>query len=503
MQSRNARGEFTRLNGLRSALKTRLERYAAYTLPRLMLPGGQDEINSEISHDFQAVGAQGTNHLCNRLMLTMFAPSRPFMRLTMTAKDIAELGIPPEEVEATLAEGEQNAVREMDNVPGFRADLFTVMQNLVVLGNVALHLPKKGEPTVYALDDYVIRRTPSGKVKHAIVRETVKFDELEDKVRESFLKVNKTKRQPDSEVTVYHSIERIKGKLIETTWVDDTELPESDFKGEYTDADCPWHFLVWNLSPRAHYGTGLVEDYAGDFAALSALSKAQVDGAILASEFRWLANPTGQTRPEEFESSENGAVLAGVEGDLSLVNNSKPGDLQVVRAIGEDYIRRIGQGFLLNSAMTRDAERVTAEEIRQQAQELETGLGGVYTRLASTLQRAVAMWLLHKVDIQVKGTKINVQIVTGLDALSRNGDLAALRAALNDIALLEPLTQSAVGQELNFRAIINAILAGHGVPGSKYLASAEEKQARQAQANAQAAAQAGTEAAAQQIARQQ
>lgn len=503
MQDRSARGTYTQLDGLRSSFMTRCEKYAGYTLPRLCLPNGADEINTEIVHDYQAVGAQAGNHLANRLMLTMFAPSRPFIRLALSTTALAEAlqSIKQEEIEAALAEGEQKAVKEMDNQPGFRAKLYEVLLNLEVLGNVCLHLPKKGDATVYGLRDYVVRRTRTGKIKQAIVKECVLVDELEDDVRGAYEAALRRPVQDNTKVSVYHKLDRAGKQLIETTWVEEVQLDGAKFNGNYTDDDCPWHFLTWNLKHGAHYGTGLVEDYAGDFGSLSALSKAQIEGAILASEFRWLANPSGVTKPEDFEGSENGAVIPGVEGDLSLVTNSKPGDLRVVREIGEDYVRRIGQGFLLGSAMTRDAERVTAEEIRTQAMELETSLGGVYTRLASTLQKGVAMWLLHKIDVKVADTKIEVQIITGLDALSRNGDLAALRSALADIAGLEPLSQSAIGQELNIRAIITAIFVGHGVPTSKYLATDEQKTAAAEQAKVDQAASAGIEAGAQQIAK--
>ena len=60
--------------------------------------------------------------------------------------------------------------------------------------------------------------------------------------------------------------------------------------------------------------------------------------------------------------------------------------------------RRLGAAFLLNTAVTRDAERVTAQEIRMQAQELESSLGGVYSRLANELQLPLAKRLLQEID---------------------------------------------------------------------------------------------------------
>lgn len=52
--------------------------------------------------------------------------------------------------------------------------------------------------------------------------------------------------------------------------------------------------------------------------------------------------------------------------------------------------------FLLNSAVQRQGERVTAEEIRYVAGELEDTLGGVYSILAQELQLPLAKRLLNQ-----------------------------------------------------------------------------------------------------------
>jgi hypothetical protein len=265
----------------------------------------------------------------------------------------------------------------------------------------------------------------------------------------------------------------------------DTVRLGKDFDGAWAnEAELDWRFLTWNLKDGNNYGTGLVEDYAADFASLSTLSQAQITGAVLASEFRWLINPSGMTKVEDFQNSENGSALPGMEGDVALVANSKPGDLQVVGSVVQDYIGRIGRGFLLGSAATRQAERVTAEEIRMQAQELETSFGGTYSSIAVGMQLPLAAWLLRNVNLTVKGTKLKLAIITGLDALSRSGDLDSLRAALNDLAQLGLIKQQV--PELNSRAITSAILAGHGVPAAKYLLSEEQVAAQQQAAQQQA-----------------
>lgn len=490
--NKTAAGEFSRLDGLRQGLMTRCEKYAAFTHPRLMTELGYDKNTTELLHDWQSVGAQAANHLVNKLMLAMFAPSRPFFRLEADAKwkaQAVQSGIAEEVIDAALVKAEQDAIREMDSRP-LRPKLYQVLMNLAVLGNVLLYLPvkKTDEARVFGLRNYVVRRTGAGKVKEVILKETLLFDELESEVRDALRTLpNGRQYKPDTEVAYYRWITwDARGVCSLSQWVDMTRLPE-EYDGQWSAEQSPWRVLTWQLADTDDYGTGHVEDFAGDFAALSSLSEAQIKGAILSSEFRWLVNPAGMTKPEDLSASENGAAIPGVEGDVTLVANSKPGDLNVVQSVAADYIRRIGQGFLLSSAVTRNAERVTAEEIRQQATELETSLGGVYTRIAVDLQTPIADWLLAAIDFSLKGTEIKRSIVTGLDALSRAGDLDNLRAALGDIASISTLPEPILAV-LHLDAVIATIFAGHGIVAGKYVKSPQQQQA-EAQARQQAEAQ--------------
>ena len=122
-----------------------------------------------------------------------------------------------------------------------------------------------------------------------------------------------------------------------------------------------------------------------------------------------------------------------------------------------------------------------------QATELETSFGGTYSRLAVEMQMPMARWLLRSVNMEVKGTQLKLSIVTGLDALSRSGDLDNLRAALQDVALIVQLQQ--VAPNLKLDSIITAIFVGHGLPAAKYVKDEQTMQAEQQQAQAQAAEQ--------------
>jgi hypothetical protein len=291
--------------------------------------------------------------------------------------------------------------------------------------------------------------------------------------------------QGDREVTLYKWIKRdINGDYRLEQWVDQYKLP-SKFDGKWPTEKMPYRVLTWDLADNANYGTGLVEDYKGDFAGLSTLTKSQVIGAVLASEFRWLVNPAGMTKPEDFENSENGAAIPGVEGDVTLIQSGKAGDLQITMQMAGEYVNRIGRGFLLGSQMVRDAERVTAEEIRQIANELETSLGGAYSRLAVDFQLPLADWLLSSIGVSVDGKKFVPSIVTGLDALSRNGDLEELKAWLIDMAGLATLPEP-LQERLNMDAIAQALASPRRIDVKAFIkppaqVAQEQDAARQAE----------------------
>lgn len=261
-----------------------------------------------------------------------------------------------------------------------------------------------------------------------------------------------------------------------TSWVNDTRLPQQ-FEGQWKPETLPYRALVWRLPVGQDYGVGRVEETCNDLVSHETLSEALTDGAILASTFRWLVDPTAMTKAEDLTQASNGAAIPGSKGDVDIVFANIGQQLNTVQAIDAEFTRRIGAAFLMNSAITRDAERVTAEEIRIQAQELETGLGGVYSHLALDIQRPLAVWLLKTAKVKIEGSQIEPVIVTGLDALSRSADLDNLMRFLGLLGSLDGLS-SVVRSNLRLNSIITTLAAGCGIDRGKYIVSEEEAQAR-------------------------
>lgn len=477
--------KWSAMDGQRKALLVRCQKYAAFTLPTICTPEGYNENLEELQTDYQSVGAQGVNNLTNKLMLALFAPSRPFFRLDVPSDLLKRLmgqqGFDPTQFQSLLSVAEQNCIRALDQM-GVRPKLYEALKHLIITGNVLLIL---GKPMrTLGLKKYVVKRSQSGQVIEIIIKEDVLFDELSKKaqeyLREKAARFRDMQLDDDGNccsVAHYTHILWDGTNYNETQHVDEFELADPAFVGKYTEETLPYRVLTWELHDENNYGTGLVEQIAGDLAALSALSQAEVEAAILASQFRWLVNPAGQTKPEDLEASENGAALPGVQNDVIPLMTGTGQALQQIDVTNSKYVNRIGRTFLIGSAVIRDAERVTAEEVRMQANELETSLGGVYSRLAIDFQLPLAYWLVADTGgVDIKGTAIKPTVITGLDALSRNGDLDNLKLCLQDMAAVSGLPPQ-MQFILKLDAIANAIFAGRGVNPNIYIKSPDQQAA--------------------------
>jgi len=147
--------------------------------------------------------------------------------------------------------------------------------------------------------------------------------------------------------------------------------------------------------------------------------------------------------------------------------------------------RRLSFSFLLNEAVQRDAERVTAEEIRLMAEQLEQGLGGVYTVLAEELQLPLIRRIMFLMERDgelppVPKGLVEPQITTGLEAIGRGNDKQRLTEFLSTIA-------TALGPDqflsyINPTELIRRFAAADGIDTAGLVRSEEELQAEQAQA---------------------
>lgn len=468
---------------------TRVERYAALTIPKVCLPTGFNVESMDQTHDYQSLGAQAVNHVVNKLMTAMFAPSRPFFRVAegkKTKESAAKAGIDETAIGDILARMEREGSKMLDKLAQ-RPKLYQALRHLVVTGNVLMILDKS-MIRVMGLRYFCVKRTHDGKVHTLVIREQLCFNELDEKIQALW----ETKYQPTDMVSLYRYIRKVRGNYIMDQWVDEQKLPK-EFSGRWSEDKFPYRVLSWDLADESDYGTGLVEDYAGDFEALSVLAESIVTGGVVGTEFRWVANPNGITSIEDFRNSVNGDTIPGNAKDISAISPPVAEGVKTAQAVSQEYTQRIGRGFLMGSAVVRDAERVTAEEVRMQAMELESAFGGVYSALAPSMQEPTANWMLANADLPIAGSDLSIVIVTGLDALSRNGDLENLKLGIATLGGLVNVPEPLVAR-IKWQDLSDFVGQAVGVDLKRFIMSDDEfAQVQQAMAAQQAAA-AGAEA---------
>jgi hypothetical protein len=327
------------------------------------------------------------------------------------------------DLEKALADVERSVSQEVE-VQNFRNGIFQALKNLLISGNSLLYLPDEGGMRVFRLDRYVVKRDPMGNVTHIAVKETVAPMMLPESVREEVYRQEK-----ENTCDLYTAIVRegdkfkvyqdVKGMLIEESI------------GSYNIDKSPWLPLRYTQIDGEDYGRGFVEEYIGDIKSLEALTKAIVEGSAAAAKVLFMVNPNGTTRARTLAEAPNGAIVQGSDGDVSVLQLNKFNDFRTAQATMAGITDRLSQAFLLTSGVVRDAERVTAEEIRMLSQELEAALGGLYSLLSQELQLPIVSRLMDRMSKDKRLPKlpkdiVKPTIVTGVEALGRGNDLQRL-----------------------------------------------------------------------------
>tara|TARA_Y100000401_G_scaffold4425_1_gene3095 strand:+ start:7676 stop:9259 length:1584 start_codon:yes stop_codon:yes gene_type:complete len=419
---------------------------ADLTIPYLVPPDGNSPA-TEYHTPHQGIGARGVNNLSSKLLLALLPPNSPFFRLIIDKFEFekesggaAEEGLQTE-LEKALAEMER-AVQSEVETSAIRVGVFEALKQLIVAGNVLLYVPDKGGLRIFNLDRFTCKRDPMGNVQSIIVKESIDPDVLPANVRmrleeEGDAQVSNTHGQKS--VDVYTGIYRDKGKWMVRQEVADINIPEAE--GSYPLDRNPWMPLRYTRIENEDYGRGFIEEYMGDLQSLEGLTQAIVQGSAAAAKVLFLCNPNGTTRPRILANSPNGAIVQGNAQDVTCLQMEKFADFRVAQETIAQIKERLGFAFLMNTSIQRQGERVTAEEIRYMAQELEDVLGGVYSILSQEFQLPLVNRLMDRMEKAGRLPKlpkkiVKPTIVTGLEALGRGHDLNKLDSFISGASQL-------------------------------------------------------------------
>lgn len=485
-----AAGLYASLQSLREPFLRQARYSAELTIPTLVPPEGHGS-HTKYYTPFQGIGARGVNNLASKLLLALFPPNSPFFRLAIDPYALKRAGVDPEvqaQMEKALSEVEKAVQTEVE-VSAARVSAFEALRQLIVAGNALIHVPKDGNLRCFKMDTYVVQRDMTGNLLDLIIQEQVAPSALTDEVRAAYAgeeyKEFHDAVSTNKNLTIYTRICR---KPDGSGWdvyqeICGKEVPGT--RGNYHIDRLPYIALRFNRIDGEDYGRGYVEEYIGDLRSLEALSQAIVEGSAAAARVLFLVTPNSTTKVKTVADAANGAVLPGNATDVTTVQLNKSSDFRVAQETMKGIEERLAYAFLLNSAIQRNAERVTAEEIRFMAQELESSLGGTYSVLSQEFQLPLVSSLMDRMKAQKRLPKIPKKlvrpvIITGVEALGRGNDLNKLDLFVAGMA--QTLGPEAISQYLNVNEYLERRATALGIELEGLIRSPEEVQAMNQQA---------------------
>ena len=425
---------FDHLDSVRSTKLERARYMSSLTIPTLLPINGITN-NGEMPKPYSSVASRGVTNMSSR-MLSALLPlnDMPFFKFDLTNGTEAD----PE----TFTYMESLSVQIYNKLisKNLRESIFLVLQQLIVTGDCLMIMEDDYSFRVYRQDQYVVRRDIDGSIVELIYLDWVPKDP-NDSQYEAFdnnffpSSLNAMNDLPDFEANFC----RVVWNKETARWDYYSEDNEGNMidEGEYRDS--PFMPLRWIGVTGEDYGRSHCEEILGDIETLEAYTKALIDGMTAASTFWMAIDPSGITDIDDVAQSPTGSFIGARQGDVFTISPAQTISPQLSAAqTAVDQMRReVGNAFLLGSAGVRQADRVTATEVRMLGMEIENVLGGAFSAIARSLLEPIVRRTINlmireeEIDERLAAEfmdngQLTINIVTGLQALSRDSDLTKL-----------------------------------------------------------------------------
>ncbi len=420
---------FFMMDSDRSSKLDRARQCASLTIPQLLPPENWSEIDA-LPQPYSSEAGRGVVTMSSRILSALIPLNdMPFFQFSL--KDGREAD--PDTF--TLLETLSNQVYSKISGKNLRSTVFQALQSLVTVGDVLLIMNDDFSFRLIRLDQYQVRRDVKGEPREIIYLE---YD----------LKDSSEPIDSDLNYTGMGQYSRKGYETLFCRWVKDFETDtwyayKENEEGTMVDQGvydvCPVIPLRWSGVISENYGRSHVEENYGDIQSLEAFTEAALEGQAAASSFWMVMNPTGPSELDDVIGQPNGAWLSVRPDDVAVLT---PADqmrvqIQATAQAVQDLRMIIAKSFLNDGGQIRDAERVTAAEVRMVGQQLESVLGGAFSSIARDLMapivtRAVFLMIEEgELDPRIAESftaegQLDVDIVTGLQALSRDSDLQKL-----------------------------------------------------------------------------
>jgi len=461
----NARERYNQLVTDRRQFLDKAVECSKLTLPYLI----QDDTSSRPRHEsltvpWQSVGAKCCVALAAKLMLATLPPQTSFFKLQVRDDKLGE-DIPAEarsELDLSFSKMER-MVMDYIAASNDRVVIHQALKHLIVGGNALLFMGKDGIKN-YPLNRYAVNRDGNGNVLEIVTKELIHKDVLgfDLPVPVPNTAIDESQGAASDDVEVYTYVKLDNGRWVWHQEVLDKIIPET--RSSAPKNASPWLVLTFNEVDGEQYGRGRVEEFLGDLKSLEGLSQALVEGAAAASKVIFLVSPSSTTKPATIAKAANGAIVQGRAEDVQVVQVGKTADFSTAANVAQGIEKRLLEAFLVMNV--RNAERVTAEEVRITQMELEQQLGGIFSLLTVSflipyLNRTLLVLQRSNEIPKLPKDLVRPKIVAGVNALGRGQDRESLNMFIATIA--QTLGPEALMRYINPEEAIKRLAAAQGI----------------------------------------
>ena len=451
------------------------------TLPYLITRDDNFRGKRQLLQPWQSVGAKAVVTLAAKLMLATLPPQTSFFKLQVRDDKLGETLDPQMRTELDLSFSKiERLIMDFIAASNDRVVVHQALKHLIVGGNALIFMGKDGLKH-YPLQRYVVNRDGNGNVIEIITKELVDRKVLGIAKAPEEQGPNSNYEGPDeddAEVYTCVKLDESRGR-----WMWHQEVDSMILEGSRSTAPknaSPWLVLRFNTVDGEDYGRGRVEEFIGDLRSLNGLSQALVEGASVASKVIFLVSPSSTTKPQTLSKAGNGAIIQGRPEDVGVVQVGKTADFSTAAQLAAQIEKRILEAFLVMNV--RNAERVTAEEVRLTQLELEQSLGGLFSLLTVEflvpyLNRTLLILQRSNQIPRLPKDVVRPKIVAGINSLGRGQDNESLTRFMATVA--QTLGPEALVKFVNPSEAIQRLAAAQGIDVLNLIRTPEELQAEQ------------------------
>lgn len=500
------KAQFGAADGERTSFLVRARECARLTHPSILPPIGTIQAN-ELPSSYQGLAGDGLSNVVSKLMFTVFQP--PWYRFRASAKMRSDPGITQADIEEfkTYLYARELLIQAQFETTKLSTKFRTSFEHTLAVGNSATLCGGEDGDYWYQnfrLDNYVQRLSSGGKLLWGITREQKDPTELSDvdisKAGLGSREELEEKEGDERNQELYTKwTRRIDGE--KTTWLIQQEMNDKIIR-ESEESVNPYLTLGYVQLSGENWARGFVEEKLPWLRTFDTHHRSLLDWGTAISKLLMFVDPSQSfgVTPKDLSGPSGqillGRVKDGIVQGVAFLTSKMSADVSVLRQMTFDIGSLLGKQFLLETEAQRQAERVTATEVMRVAKQLEGALGAIYAEIASDIQRPLLDRMIYQMERdmrlppipeRLKGA-VDVEILTGLEALGRQVELEKVVGALQLIS-----TMPAIIDRISPERLMKVIFRGYNIDMEELAKTADEMEeeeiARQAREFQAAAAQ--------------